>query len=494
MADSRRLLRFVPLLFLLVAVIGPTDGQWLLLPPGFGAHWQITTTQQGTWVSTYIDSSGTTTSTTTQWPGPPMMATSLMPNNQASLEATGTYTISADWVDQSGLPAPNPPSRLNLLFTSSASWGMSVGDRSASEMIDHAAGDGWYEDAEMVTETGGGWSGASGGRHLITFDGSSGHVQRVVPIHAFVKAHVTSTNGMINASCGVSAVTDPRGASILCSLDPTYRRIVNGQGQPVRAVNVADPSNGAMYGDTLDVWSTPAGQITATFYATIAGNWGSNSYYHWYDSYRDLAQSGTFALPSPLPDPLHVTYATFPFEGPNDHVHLRVQDSSDPALQCTANYWLRFHGVCEDWTTTQRTSLPRSIRDFAGDWPYILYQYDNYTGAIVDKALSTSVTVTDSMSGTVGGELSLEVQVAKLSANESISVGASESYTVIAGTTLHFPPWEKVEIRAAMSAEDRVGTCSVWKTDGYKGDFAWAGRWVGTTAVTGARVLIEYPH
>lgn len=455
-----------------------------------GASWRVTVTRQGQWELDATNALGATTTTITPWSmSPPTVASTVLPGCTVGYIGTGTLTVTADWVDMMGLPAPNPPAKVGVLLTCTSQWACV----SSLMLFEHEAQDGWPEDPEVLSTAGGTEVGQSYGKHLVTFDGATGHVQRTIAMACRAKAHAQETSGVVSATIDLSVVVDTRTACITASIDPTYHRELNAQGQPVRVANRQDPSSTASFGDRLRAELAAGPSVTVTYMAGLAGGWAPNSAYHWYDSATDQVSQGTFTLPTPAPAPMISSYGWLNGSA-TAHVHLRITDSATPDVQCTANYWLRFHQPHEDWVRTTTVAKPRSIVQYPSDWPVCALICDNPTGATLRFHSDHDATVSSTMAGSFATSIGLTLDSLSLSSNESISVGETRSDTLLTGYGVDGAPYQRIEVWVGMMTEDRTGTASIWDEHGYLQDTTWQGTWVSGHLTLGTRLDRVYPH
>lgn len=470
---------------------GPQMREQVFAAPGVGARWRVTVTRQGLWERTVIDGRGVSTTATASWgTNPPVVAATLGPGCMVGYIGTGTVTVTADWVDTMGHPAPNPPALVSLLFTSNSRWDCP----SSLTLSEHEAQDGWPEDREVLTDTKGIRAGQSYGRHLITYDASTGHVRRTITVRCGAKAHSQSSSGVLHATIDVSACVDSRTAWITSSVDPTYHRELNAEGKPVRVANRQDPAGAASYGDQRESLAPFLLNPTVTYIAHMAGGRTADSSYHWYDSTTQRS-GGASSRSSPLPAPLVSGYGSLARAGGTQtHVHLRVIDAAAPGVQCTANYWLRYHFPFENWLRTSALMRPRRIDRYITDWQTRAMECDNPADAPRTFILDHDVEVSGRMSGSIRHSLGREADSRSLSRYESINIGETRTATLRRGLKITVPPHQRIEVWAAMITEDRTGTASVWDGHGYVRDTTWQGTWASGRLAVGARCVPAQRH
>jgi len=240
-----------------------------------------------------------------------------------------------------------------------------------------------------------------------------------------------------------------------------------------------------MYGDTLAPICYGMDARTVVDYRVAPfGVWGGDSYYHWYSSLTGAYDEGTWR-PTPV-EPFSVTYVAtnllgFPVVVPGkvDHIHLRLVDSADSA-NLTANYYMRFHEVYEDWWEDAEYLLthlhPRPLATNPEDWTYLCI-IDNQTSTAQQRnlKLEESVVVQVTESGSVGGAVPDGRGAEVFKVQTGISIGVTKSITFSREDQVTVPPFKRVAVFGAISWAERQGTCSKWDVRGYAGDVRWEG-------------------
>ncbi|GIV14613.1 MAG: hypothetical protein KatS3mg022_0048 [Armatimonadota bacterium] len=307
--------------------------------------------------------------------------------------------------------------------------------------------------------------------------------------------------GQVYASASFAVDQDTRGAVITSTLDPTYHRevqVVNGQTQPVRVLNTPD-NVGTMYGDTLAPICYGMDARTVVDYRVAPfGVWGGDSYYHWYSSLTGAYDEGTW-MPTPV-EPFSVTYVAtnllgFPVVVPGkvDHIHLRLVDSADSA-NLTANYYMRFHEVYEDWWEdglyAQSHQYPRrSVQEYRQDWQF-LCTLQNDTSVQQSQRLTSTVTISKTETGQIEATVPSGRVATLFTLKTGISVGTTKTVTFSQEDTVAVAPYTALEVYGAITWCARKGACSKWGAQGYIADVEWTG--ISVSPVK-SWAYIEYP-
>lgn len=224
------------------------------------------------------------------------------------------------------------------------------------------------------------------------------------------------------------------------------------------------------------------------------GSWSSGSQFHWHSNDYSPDWDGefnTFFHPN-VPSP-YVNYTNTPTTpGSNDYITLKLTDSNDGA-EATNNYSVQFHAQYENWghapiIETHPLPLSQVFDDPHPEWTYLM-TIDNGGSEPLSQKMTGSVTLSQTESGTIGGETSLGPPgVAAFKANESITVGHTHSYTYSTETTFTGAPHKRTRFYTAMSWEHRLnGVVDVYAANGFQGTPTWEGVWSSGTVSVGVR-------
>lgn len=443
------------------------------------------------------------------WPLPFTPILSYSSNMDFSARTNGKVTAVWQWLDANGNPAPNPPSRVYLKVTAGAGWGLGWGPLGASapSLFAHSADNGWGAPYRWQFHPGQSATGASWGMYLIQRapviqQNGIAEIRVSATLDSQIQGHSSANQyGQVSASAGFTVDQDTRGAVITSTLDPTYHRevqVVKGQPQPLRVLNTPD-NIGTMYGDTVAPICSGMDAYTMVDYRVDPfGVWGSDSYYHWYSSLRDVYDEGTW-MPTPV-EPFSVMYPAtnllgFPVVVPGcvDHIHLRLVDSADGA-NLTANYYMRFHEVYEDWwedtSYAQAHQYPRRpVRAYRQDWKWIcLLENDS----LMEQSQNLTRTVTDSRTetGQIEGTVPSGRVATLFAVKTGISVGITKTVTFSEEDRVTVAPYTTLEVYGAITWCARKGTCTKWGGQGYIADVEWTG--ISVSPVK-SWAYIEYP-
>lgn len=310
---------------------------------------------------------------------------------------------------------------------------------------------------------------------------------------------ITSSPGSSSTTVSVSCLieSDTRGARISSSFDPTYLRILNSSGQPQR---IPSPfKDGVTHVHTRSPEYIASQQVQVQYLGHHIGNWGVNSNFHWHSARTQQFAAGTF-ISYPVAD-FFVNYDEETAKpGDVEHIHLRLTDSiqgtGGQPVSATANCYVYFHAAYENWARTQTIAHPLPINPYpqpaGADWTIVDILYNPTSVALSDE-LSLKTDIKRTMQGTIGVEIGLDIAVLKaFSINESITVG--EEVTVSKGSTWTFtaPARTRIEGYFGQIWEERTGTCSVWKQNGYDSDVSWQGTKVTDQYGKAQRVVMIY--
>ena len=113
----------------------------------------------------------------------------------------------------------------------------------------------------------------------------------------------------------------------------------------------------------------------------------------------------------------------------------------------------------------------------------------NFPNLTYSKGGAASVSVTET--ATITGQQTLGApSVAAFQANEGITNGKTYAHTYTTQSTFVGAPQALTQFYAAMSYEDRSGTCDMYAANGFQGATTWFGRWSSGATSVGE---IEYP-
>jgi hypothetical protein len=239
-----------------------------------------------------------------------------------------------------------------------------------------------------------------------------------------------------------------------------------------------------MYGDTLAPICYGMDARTVVDYRVAPfGVWGGDSYYHWYSSLTGAYDEGTW-MPTPV-EPFSVTYVAtnllgFPVVVPGkvDHIHLRLVDSADSA-NLTANYYMRFHEVYEDWWEdgyyAQAHQYPRyPVQQYRQDWQ-LLCILENDSSVQQSQRLTRTVSISKTEAGQIEATVPSGRIATLFALKTGISVGTTKTVTFSQEDTVAVAPYTALEVYGAITWCARKGTCSKWGAQGYIADVEWTG-------------------
>ena len=317
-----------------------------------------------------------------------------------------------------------------------------------------------------------------------------------ITIFSPTTTHLPDYSDSVSVVCHDKVTIDNREVNISSSLDPTYYRGTDSNGNPVPVLNARQP-DGTMYGDTLKPSSQfPYNSFPVTYSAAPSGSWSQNSQYHWYSSLTGDVDSGAFNPNSIYP--FGTTYMNPPVVGgQTDHIYIHLIDSGDGS-DATNNYYMKFHKEYEDWVRTSLLEHPLPFYQSpypSEDWQVRLTTIDNPSGQSQTVMIGHSMTVQHQMSGTIGGQQTLDAEgIGAFQMNEGITVGETVSYTFSETFECTAAPYTNTTFYGGIMWEERQGTCSVWGGHGYMGDTTWDGIYVQPTDALSAQVNFIYSH
>ena len=397
---------------------------------------------------------------------------------------SGTVNAYYVWVDGSGYPAPNAPSRVYILEDVMTRW-------RASPSGTGKAYDGW-DDVPKDEENGQ----VVQGKHLVQRDGSSGIVS--VSISMSSEAHTgdaTIVGGSAWLQFGCRISLDNRGVFIDSSLGTTYYRGLDVNGLPVQIKNMLD-LNGTMHGDTVrrdqgTFFNSNA--LVVDYTAHPQGAWNPYSSFSWINNGAGVDRSNEPTEGAFNPDPISIFLVLYdhdnadPSKAPG-HVFIRLidaaSDSADP-VTATANFYMKFHEKYEDW----RETVPPVMHpaDYVkgqinSDW--MIGGSVQYTGSSapgttqqysVKVSKSIKLTEAGTIETTVVVQATNEVGFANLQHKESITSTTEVTSSIEQTITVNLTVGYGARVYVAPLSIDKTGACSLWDIQGYVHECIWTG-------------------
>ena len=400
-----------------------------------------------------------------------------------TVSSMGTGKLTAHWVDAQGNPASNPPAKVFVHAWPWASWRINTDFDRPVDVISHSASDGngdpenapsyfgWVDNGDSQIPI---YSDNLGTTLTapIMLDGSSGTAKKEYTMSAQVNFTSNGPLGVVGVNCQLEGRVLNFSGIITSSIDPTYHRGTGANG-PMRVANTAGGS-GNINADSRIPSDTPFsnGATDITFNASVSGDWGDRSYYHWYSQVKDFASSGYFN-----PQPLTNTYVNS--DGKNENIDLHLMDGPT-GYDMHIDYMIKFHDAYEDWTQKAKVRHPLSFVSGGQnpDWNYVFYVH-NPTSKEQEQDLSQEFSLKLTMTGEIGGSGSVGPEGAKaFEINEKLTIGTEVAAKATATQKYMIPAYTDATCYAAISCEDRSGTTSLWDTSGYVFDTIWHGKYV----------------
>jgi hypothetical protein len=326
--------------------------------------------------------------------------------------------VTATW--QAANAQDPPPTRVQLLETALAGYGVLGGGLDITWQVDDSLGDTpVYTFGNSVQRTS---QGGAQGSHLLICDGSSGTF--TFTRNLSVSSNSASLGFVGSSTVSYSVAIDSRAVTISSSIDPTYHK------DPLLGKMANVPANdGTISADSVNrianinnMLAGSYGGPAITYYGVPTGTWTAGSAYHWYSASQGTHAAGTFTLPNDPPYDFPVFYPLL-ITG-KEHINLNCMDSND-GIQISANYYVKWHDEFENWFT------PVDFKQY-GDFVRVTAIYH----PIVEDA-KFSYDVENSVKITVKatGEGSLEIK--DIAAKFGIEIGAE--YESATKTTVEYP-------------------------------------------------------
>ncbi len=300
-----------------------------------------------------------------------------------------------------------------------------------------------------------------------------------ITIFSPTTTHLPDYSDSVSVVCHDKVTIDNREVNISSSLDPTYYRGTDSNGNPVPVQNIRQP-DGTMYGDTVE---PPAGGIiqqgfSVDYQATPGGSWSQNSQYGWTSSLTGAADSGTFN-PDSINDLVPIYFNPPAADGTSDHIYIHLFDAAD-GTDATNNYYMRFHAPVpqNEWVQTNHLihplptgGVPYPITN-PGEW-HIVGPYNNRTSVTDSVTYTESTNVSASITGSIAAVLPAGEEADAFLANMGITLGLTSSSGSSQSYTAQIPPYSAVDIEWGPGIDEYDGNCGVYGDHGFMGVYDW---------------------
>ena len=421
-------------------------------------------------------------------------------------------------------PGPQPASAPFLVSTSLyAQAGVSYGNGRVSSGLSASAWatDGLFNERASASAGDGATSGGVSqvsGYHLVR--AAVDPVTNIAEVYVNGVTHWSLSNMAPYATAGAAwasggslvqagAIPDNRDVTISSNFpSPTYSKGTVDASHPTGQWANVRSSNGSMSDDTI----TPDASGTSAIYYPNYTGWGKNSTYNWTASLipasgKPMTSTGVFNSTAlfgnvTIPNFTGTYYNPPAADGSSDTISLSLKDGQDGAVGANT-YTIHFHAPITNW---KRLTIVRhpvalvkgTVNSPHPDWTYLM-TIDNLSSQNLTQSITSAVSVSVTETTTMTGQQTLGApSVAAFQANEGITNGKTYTYTYTTQSTFTYTtqstftggPQALTQFYAAMSYEDRSGTCDIYAANGFQGTTTWFGRWSSGAVSSGS---IEYP-